>query len=43
MTKTHKYYDGIPEWMKNLSNEELDRLLEKEKKRLAETSKNQPN
>lgn len=36
MKQTHKYYDGIPQWIKNLSKEDLDKLIEEEEKRLAE-------
>lgn len=34
--QTHKYYDGIPQWIRNLSKEDLDKLIEEEEKRLAE-------
>lgn len=34
--QTHKYYDGIPQWIRNLSKEELDKLIKEEEKRLAE-------
>ena len=34
--QTHKYYDGIPQWIRNLSKEELDKRIEEEEKRLAE-------
>lgn len=34
--QTHNYYDGIPQWIRNLSKEDLDKLIEEEEKRLAE-------
>ena len=34
--QTHKYYDGIPQWIRSLSKEDLDKLIEEEEKRLAE-------
>ena len=36
MKQTHNYYDGIPQWIRNLSKEDLDKLIEEEEKRLAE-------
>lgn len=36
MKQTHKYYDGIPQRIRNLSKEELDKRIEEEEKRLAE-------
>lgn len=36
MKQTHKYYDGIPQWIRNLPKEELDKRIEEEEKRLAE-------
>lgn len=34
MQQTHKYYDGIPQWIRNLSKEDLDKLIEEEEKDL---------
>lgn len=34
MKQTHKYYDGIPRWIKNLTKEELEKGLKKKKKDL---------
>lgn len=34
--QTHEYYDGIPQWIRSLSKEDLDKLIEEEEKRLAE-------
>lgn len=36
MDEIHSYYDGIPQWIRNLSEEELDRRIKEEEKRLAE-------
>ena len=36
MKQTHKYYDGIPQWIRNLSKEDLDKLIDEEEKRLAD-------
>lgn len=36
MKQTHKYYDGVPRWIKNLTKEELEKRLKEEEKRLAE-------
>lgn len=36
MKQTQNYYDGIPQWIRNLSKEDLDKLIEEEEKRLAE-------
>lgn len=36
MTQANNYYDGIPQWIRNLSKEELDKLIKEEEKRLAE-------
>lgn len=41
MIRTHSYYDGIPQWIRNLSIEELDRRIKEEEKRLAELDKSQ--
>lgn len=34
--QTHNYYDGIPQWIRNLSKEDLDKLIKEEEKRLAD-------
>ena len=34
MKQTHKYYDGIPQWIRNLSKEDLDKLIKEEEKDL---------
>nr|DAI66761.1 MAG TPA: Protein of unknown function (DUF3963) [Caudoviricetes sp.] len=36
MKQAHKYYDGIPQWIRNLSREELEKRIKEEEKRLAE-------
>lgn len=39
MVRTHSYHDDIPQWIRNLSLEELDRRIKEEEKRLAELDK----